>query len=256
MADQLTFDGSGQLLTESLVGPITLSGVDVETVTLKGKALVITGVRVALVAKAAPGRGLERRRISFTTKILFSMRPRNQRDFHALEEMRLTVRPDPQGRFDAAIAKIFADGLPELALSVPPYWQCYASSYFKAAAPAEDAEQATDKCVVSSAELQEDVAAQAADGQTVAPVMLSSASPRLPVDAYELRASGTSVIHLRIREDGVPVGLQVVRAIGAGVDESVLEAVAKDRFHPGTRNGRPVPANMDLTFNLPAEQAR
>jgi hypothetical protein len=134
-ADRLDFDGTGKLLSASPVGPVTLSGVDVTSVEMKGQSLIVHGNRVhgnrvALVAQGDGTLGLERRVISSTTQIWPSLRRGDKNKFHAAEELTITMQPGSSGDFEAAITGIFAEGLAQLANAVPIYWKCYAANYF------------------------------------------------------------------------------------------------------------------------------
>ena len=181
--------------------------------------------------------------------MLFSLRSPDKRDYHANEEITILVHPDSSGSFDPALSKIFAVGLADLANSVPLYWQCYAMSYFKPAVVSDDAEETVERCVTISSN--GDVPSALNTGATgTSPELLSPLVPQFPQRDADLGVSGKSVIHVRVQEDGTPVGLQIVRALGGGVDEALLQAISHARFRPGTRAGVPVPPNMDLSFQF------
>ena len=111
----LEFDALGKPMKAAHPGPLTLSGIEVTSVSVKGNAMVIHGSRVALVA-TADGR-LERQTPESSTGIAFSLRKNNV--FKAKEEMKLTLHADAQGSFEGAVKAIFADGLKEFSTSVP-----------------------------------------------------------------------------------------------------------------------------------------
>jgi len=248
--DQLEFDGAGKLVGIGRPAPFTMCGVDVQEAMLKGKSLVIEGVRVALVAGSEEGSGLVRRQISSTTHLAFSLRRGDKREFHAPEVLKMTIHPDQAGSFDKALSNIFADGLAELAPLAPLYWQCYAQSYFQPREVSKSAEKDVEKCVITPATALPEGTSGEAGGGTVPPVMISSTQVRIPERALEVGARGTAVVHLKVGVDGVPVGLQVIRAVGCGVDEAVLEAVSQDRFKPATRAGVAVSVDMSLSFRF------
>ncbi len=250
LSDRLGFDSQGQPLEPSPVGPFTLSGIDVEHATLKGHLLAIDGIRVALVPKADGAPGLERQQISSTTHIAFSLRRGDKSNFHAIEHIEITIQPDSQGSYDRALASIFASSLAELAGSLPLYWECYARSYLLPEHIREDAEQEVEKCVVLPGDGTDDDLRFNHDGLTVPPSPLTTAAAVIPGRARDLNLDGTGVIHVRVGVDGVPVGLQVVRALGGGVDEAFLPAASKFRFKPATRAGVAVPMNLGLSFRI------
>jgi TonB family protein len=229
--NKLNFDSTGKPLGNPRVGPVTLSGVEVRSTAIEGKSLVIHGVRVALVAKGDGKQGLERR-------VIQRSKP------HETEELKITVQPNSTGSFDGALASIFADGLAELSSSVPIYWKCYAASYFGPESIKDNAEKDVEHCVTTV-----DAGAEPAynvGGKTLPPKMTVQTNYKYSPTALQMEINGTSVVHLRIGTDGVPVGIQVVRALGAGLDEQAMDASAHDRFSPATREGVAVPVNVNI----------
>ena len=256
LADKLEFDGSGKLLSASPIGPVTLSGVDVKSVVIEGQSLIVHGERVALVARGDGNRGLERRVISSTTQIWPSLRRGDKNKYHAPEELTITVHPDSAGNFETAVTTIFADGLAQLANAVPIYWKCYAASYFVPTVVTEDAEKRVGQCVTTTAdgsgEDPSGARAMPAGGAVIPPAMTVSTPPKFSFVGRELMVTGVAVVHVRVGTDGVPVGLQIVRALGAGLDEQALQAASQDRFKPATTDGiaAPVNANIEVHFEL------
>ncbi|WP_158615305.1 energy transducer TonB [Acidipila sp. EB88] len=252
LTDQLQFDSAGNALNKPTLGPVTLSGIDVTGTELKSGKLVIHGNRVGLVQNSDAQPGLHRQALSTVTQIMFSMRRSNNRNYSAPEVIALTIQPDAAGTFDQAIAHIFVNGLTDLAAVVPVYWQCYAESYFKPATIAPDAEDKVKQCVVTDAVTATNTkdAAAASEVGSEAPQSLDSAPLHLELSSQQAIAHGTATIHLRIREDGTPVGLQVVRAVGAGIDESLMQALAQTRYKPATRDGEAVPYNLNLDYHF------
>ena len=257
MADELEFDGTGVLRGRSDVGPMTLSGVDVTGVQLQDKALAIHGVRVALVARTDGVPGMKRKRIHFVTNMAFSLRRGDKRKYVAEEEVRLLLHPDRSGSYEAALHRVFLDGFAELAAAVPAYWQCYARSYLASnlgsdsasalgsAMPAAEAEKAVERCVDTSDDGTVHVQG-GNDGRTSSPELLSPLQLPPLYRAQDLGVQGEIVVHVYVRADGTPVGLQMVRAVGGGADEAILQALSQVRFQPAMRDGKPVPAGMDL----------
>jgi TonB family protein len=237
-ADKLDFDGSGKLLSDPKVGPVTLSGVDVTSTAVEGNSLVIQGNRVALVVKEDGKQGLERRVIQ----------PGDKKKSHASGDLQITVQADSTGSFDRAFATIFANGLAELSTSVPIYWKCYAASYFAAENVKDDAEKEVTQCVTTAdAKVSTGVEPAYNVGPGIVPPRMTVQAPlKYSAVARQLGISGTAVVHLRIGTDGVPVGIQVVRALGAGLDEQALDAASHYRFSPATREGVTVPVNANI----------
>jgi protein TonB len=87
----------------------------------------------------------------------------------------------------------------------------------------------------------------------VAPVLIYSIEPEYTEEARKARYSGTVVLLAEIDETGRAVKMRVTRAVGMGLDERALEAVAKWRFRPGRgRDGKPVrtAATVEVNFRL------
>ena len=269
MADELEFDGTGALRSRSNVGPVTLSGVEVTGVQLGGKSLVVHGVRMALVARADGAPGMERKRIHSVTNIVFSLRRGDKRKYVADEEIQLLLHPDKSGSYEATLHKVFLSGFAELAAAVPAYWQCYARSYWGSAVSGSavsglaesgsavsgsavsevGAEKAVERCVDTSDD--GTVRLQSGnDGRTSSPALLSPLQLPPLYRASDLGVQGEAVIHVHVRPDGTPVGLQIVRAVGGGADEAILQVLSQARFQPAMRNGVAVPASMDLHVNF------
>jgi TonB family protein len=248
-SDQLHFDKAGVLRSRSELEPVTLSGVEVKSATVNNGLLTIQAVRTALVQRADQQPGLERTPVSSTTHLEFSLRRGDKRNFYAPEEMKILVEPDTAGNFDVALAKIFVDGWDGLAAVVPSYWKCYAKSYF-AQTIAADAEETVKRCV-SSPKTEAATKSDRTSSQAMqAPVQIASAPVRSPGGAEGRGVHGVALIHLRVTKEGIPVGLQIIQALGAGADEAALQAVSAYRFQPAMLNGVAVPVDMIVSVSF------
>jgi TonB family protein len=76
--------------------------------------------------------------------------------------------------------------------------------------------------------------------------------PRFSDAARQARYQGTMMMDIVIDERGNLAWMRVVRALGMGLDENAMEMVRTWRFDPATRNGEPVPVEMqiEVSFNL------
>ena len=63
---------------------------------------------------------------------------------------------------------------------------------------------------------------------------------------------GTCLLSLIVGVDGQPHDIQVVRALGMGLDEKAVNAVNQWKFQPGTKDGNPVGVYVviEVTFHL------
>jgi hypothetical protein len=244
--DKLEFDSSGQPKQPCKADALTLSGIDVLSVQVERKLLFITAQRIVLVADSN-GRLQRKVAIGSRTHIFGSMMPGNRKNFDANEEVHISVEADSDGSFDAALNAIFADGLADLAASVPAYWSCYAQGYFVARTDAQSAEDVVDRCVKQSS-FEHRLGTDTSEESFTQPRILASRPPPATREAVELGVSGESVIHFSISRHGVPVGFQIVHALGAGMDEATMTALYQFQFQPATVHGQPVVADLSFTM--------
>jgi TonB family protein len=89
-------------------------------------------------------------------------------------------------------------------------------------------------------------------GGVTAPTVLSRVEPQYSEEARKSRFQGTVLLEAIVRKDGTVQIIRVVRALGFGLDENAIAALAKWRFRPGMRNGEPVDVslNIEVNFNL------
>src|SRR5712692_6573739 len=94
--------------------------------------------------------------------------------------------------------------------------------------------------------------AQAPQG-LVAPQVLERAEAEYPEEARLAGLTGTVVVRIVVGTDGRVTSAWVVQGAGHGFDESALQAARKLRFQPATRDGKPVPVQLDyeVHFELP-----
>jgi hypothetical protein len=237
----LEFDPTGQPIMAAHPGPLTLSGMDVTGVTINGNTMVLRGYRVALTGQ--PNGRLERRTPESTTLIVGNLLNRH---FKAKEEMKLTLHADTQGSFAAPVAAIFADGLMDFAKHVPTYWLCYAEGYMLRDVSEDNAAAITDGCLRRTGLSNR----PAEDGDYTPAGIESIPSIAWPHQVAELGVTGQSVVRVLVGENGMPHIFQVVKPVGAGMDESIMQAEAKAHYHPGSRDGKPVPSAIDVLLNL------
>lgn len=84
------------------------------------------------------------------------------------------------------------------------------------------------------------------------PKLIHKVEPEYSGEAHRAKLQGIVQIELVVDEHGVPKDLKIKRGLGLGLDEKALEAVAKWRFQPGTKDGKPVPviATVEVNFRL------
>jgi TonB family protein len=89
-------------------------------------------------------------------------------------------------------------------------------------------------------------------GITTQPKVIYMIEPEFTEEARKARLQGTVVLSVEIDERGQVHNIRVLSPLGLGLEEKAIEAVRKWRFHPATRNGKPVrvPALVEVNFHL------
>lgn len=84
------------------------------------------------------------------------------------------------------------------------------------------------------------------------PQLVHKEEPEYSEEARKAKWQGTVQLEIVVDEHGMPKDLRVKRALGLGLDQKAMEAVAKWRFTPGMKDGKPVPviAVIDVSFRL------
>jgi protein TonB len=75
-------------------------------------------------------------------------------------------------------------------------------------------------------------------------------SPRPPVSDRSLLPASSQevVVDVKVSANGDVLEATLVKGLGNGLDQIVLETVKTWRFHPATLNGNPVPTEAELIF--------
>jgi TonB family protein len=94
--------------------------------------------------------------------------------------------------------------------------------------------------------------AAAAYGRISEPVLLRKVDPDYSEQARSAKVQGMVLVRIDVDEKGDPENLRIARGLGLGLDEKALEAIAKWKFRPGLRDGRPaaMPALIEVQFRL------
>jgi TonB family protein len=84
------------------------------------------------------------------------------------------------------------------------------------------------------------------------PVLLTKVEPEYSEEARKAKYQGTVELSVEVDPTGRPRNMRVLHSLGLGLDERALEAVAKWRFRPGTKDGKAVTvmALVEVTFRL------
>ena len=82
------------------------------------------------------------------------------------------------------------------------------------------------------------------------PVPIFSPDAEFSDEARRNKYQGVCMIAIIVDAQGNPRNPRVVRSLGMGLDEKALEAVAKYRFKPALKNGKPVAAAIWVEVNF------
>jgi TonB family protein len=85
---------------------------------------------------------------------------------------------------------------------------------------------------------------------TAPPVLLNAVEAEYSEEARRADYQGVAMVAALIGEDGRPTNIQVVRALGKGLDEKASQAVAKYRFRPAMKDGIPVSTFITVEVNF------
>lgn len=89
-------------------------------------------------------------------------------------------------------------------------------------------------------------------GGVSAPRLIYYVDPEFSDEARRAKYQGVCVVQLIVDKQGNPQHIQVVRALGMGLDEKAIEAVKQYKFKPAYYQGKPVPViiNVEVNFRI------
>ncbi len=84
------------------------------------------------------------------------------------------------------------------------------------------------------------------------PQVIYKVEPEYSEEARKMHFQGTVILAIDVDANGVPANMRVVRAVGLGLDERALQAVAKWKFRPAMSGDHAVtaPALVEVSFHL------
>ena len=208
---ELSYDAMGHVKGEPKQLDWTLAGVNIEKVVRKNAGeLQFEGTRVAM--RYNPDQHIFERHPLKDEKI----------------KIMLGVNLDGHG-LQGALATMFAVGIdPALQRAMPPYWRHYFSP--KLAWPDDDL---TNQMIISG---------NAAGLEY--PVAEKKPEPEFTSEARQDHVKGLVQIKLVVGVDGVPRRIAIRQPLGYGLDARVVETLARYRFKPGMKDGKPVAVEM------------
>jgi TonB family protein len=211
VANDLKYDAAGTIQGAPKAGDWTLTGVNVLKTAVRPGEIELDGVRVAIRYNAEQHQ--------------FERHPLND------EKMKIVIATTAAAKgFEAAVAAIFSFGIdPALQRSTPDYWQ----HYFNPALPWPS--DALDGVVAYPTY---GLPNQAKD--VIPAKMDHREAAKFTSFAEHDRIKGPVLLRMVVDAAGVPRRISIAQPLGYGLDERAVEAMAKSRFSPGTREGQPV----------------
>jgi TonB family protein len=83
-----------------------------------------------------------------------------------------------------------------------------------------------------------------------APVAVYRKQPEYSEDARKAKFQGHVVLAVEVDASGNVADAKVIHHLGLGLDEKALEAIQQWKFKPGTKNGRPVAMEVEVTMSF------
>ena len=86
--------------------------------------------------------------------------------------------------------------------------------------------------------------------QVIPPKVIHAPDPEYPGDSESQRMEGKVILDLVIDEDGFPSIIKVKHSLRESLDVQAAEAVSNWKFHPATKDGKPVAAMVNVEVNF------
>jgi len=228
--DQLNFDSEGHLLGTSDGVPFTVSGVEIKSLALDGRGLMLEGKRMGLV---------------FHKDAIIRRK---------LEDVRIQIEAPANGDYTTALDRIFTDTLADFVPALPSYWQVYGRSHFlpvsDTVANAKALEDEAKDLPPGTSDANGSTKPKAVGHNVVPPKVLFEKKPQLNQYAKKLRLSGQALVYLQVDTQGNPTHIRILQPVGAGLDEEAVKAVAQYKFQPAEDNGLPITIEMNIDIHF------
>jgi protein TonB len=82
--------------------------------------------------------------------------------------------------------------------------------------------------------------------------VIRKVEPVYSEEGRKKQIEGAVVLRVTVATDGRAIDIQVMKPLGAGLDQNAIDAVQKWLFKPGTKDGEPVAvyATVEVPFRL------
>ena len=223
----LKFDMDGNPKNKEKEGPWTLlSGVLIDNVTLKSEKLELHGHRRMLV-------------IDDQNKTLRSVKLGEKFSL----EIKTESGPNQAAQLTGALARVFVSS-DDLVSVVPDYWRDYLARFGGKASQGEPCEDSAAKLVSDDA-VGNKVSAGITEGLKVRDV-----PPSYLEIARENRVEGELALRAVIDTTGSVSRVCITKALGAGLDDMMVNTVRQWKYKPYTLNGQPVEVQTTVTTHF------
>jgi TonB family protein len=219
-SDALKFDSSGNPRNTGKEGPWTLlGGVIIDSLQLKSGRLELQGRRRMLVFDAS-----NKKLLNFALKQTFWI------------EVQTQDGPDQDAQLSAALAQVFVPDS-DLISVVPDYWRDYVAKFTGRQAQGNPCEgpQANVAGATPQAAPTLKISSGVAEG-----LKIHDVTPIYPESARRYGIQGDLILRAVIDKNGGLGRICIIQALGAGLDESSINAIRQWKYRPYIFNGEPV----------------
>lgn len=224
-ADKLNFDSSGNPLNQERATSWTIAGAAViEQIKLDTQKLELQGHR-SLITFDNEHRQL--RYVKSNQKVLIEIVTNNG--------------PNQESQIRTALAKVFAEQN-EFPSLVPEYWRDYLER-FSGTKTGSCEKETPPESTVNSASQRRTAPDEGSGGN-----LIQRAEPLYVAAARKAGIQGDVQLSGLIAKTGTVTNICIVKALGAGLDDSVIDAVRQWRYSPYLQNGEPI--EVDTTIDI------
>jgi TonB family protein len=215
-SDALKFDANGNPRNTGKEGPWTLlGGVIIDNVQLKSGRLELQGHRRMLVFD-----GPNKKLLNIALEQTFWI------------EVQTQSGPDQGAQLSAALAQVFVPDA-DLISVVPDYWRAYLASFTGRQTQGKPCEDAAGSSALPAPALK--VSSGVAEG-----LKTHDVAPAYSMIARRYRIQGDLLVRAVIDKKGDLGRICIIQALGAGLDDSVVNAIRQWKYRPYVLNGEPV----------------
>jgi TonB family protein len=223
----LHFDSTGALKDRPTPGSWTTSNVLVKSVRVRTDSVEFKGTRAVLVFN----------------------RNTNRFDQRTHGHISIIIGRDPSApdAIQKALTSVFFPQGESLENIVPEYWK-WAATHLQNGTLEADTPATHQKDSGCPPQPSIDTPCHAGPDVTH-PAINMSPDPEYTDIARSLKVSGEAEMKLVVDDNGRPQNIQIIKPIGAGLDEMAIAVLQRSQFKPATFHGNPVPYPIKVAFS-------